>query len=178
MKKIIVIIFLTVACIISIIFAEGDDVIYTDNRAASEEEIPALAVAFSKYEEDGIFTDQYEYYIWDLNNDGNQEILRDYSIGSGIINFRVECYDTVSEEFSYIDERMMTDYKYYIYKEELYIIATQSIISSFSDEPHVYRPILIGNILSCEKINSILERKIIKSYKDEFDLPLGIEFAG
>ncbi len=112
------------------------------------------------------------FYLADLNDDGNYEILLTYWQGSGIISSSIECYEKVSGTFSLLDERIKTDYTLYIYEDELYIIATQNFLSSLFQPPRVYTPVLVDNQLSFESIDGDMESKIFESYKnDNEDIP-------
>ena len=102
----------------------------------------------------------------DLNDDDIYEIYASSVAGSGIGHAFVECYEPVTETYSYISERLKIDYYFYVYEDELYIISTQHMLSSFYQQPSVYRLILVDDKLSYEAIDEELEEDILDSYNE------------
>jgi len=171
MKKIISLI--AVIVLLALLFNwQGNDEIAGGDRFANEIEQAQMEKLFTAYEGDGLVSYGYEYYLADIDNDGIDEMLRCYSEGSGFISFCVDCYVQNTDIYSWLEERMMTDYDLYLYKDNLYIISSQSPLSSFFDTPHAYRPALEDNKIVCVEIDDELEQKVLESYEKEHELPI------
>jgi len=106
-----------------------------------------------------------EMFNADLNSDGTYELYVNSEEGSGIIHTFVECYEPISETYSAISKRAATDYHFCIYKDELYIIATQNMLSSLLQPPCAYKAILVDSVLSLEEIDEKLSDNIINHYE-------------
>lgn len=135
------------------------------DKKAPENEIEKYEKIFYDYTNSvmhtGIFINEVDYYLADLNDDGHYEILRTILYGSGIISSRIECYEVESNTFSAIDERMKRDYQFAVYNDEIYIVDTMCPLSSMFGEIRAYKPILLDNRMWYEEIDEELEKKVI-----------------
>lgn len=172
MKKALAIVAAILALII-IMTWESDEEPALGNRVANDIEQAQIEKAFAYYDKDGVDCYGYQYYLADLDGDGTEEMLRSYLEDTKLMSFCVDCYEQTTDTYSRINERTMTDYTLYLYKENLYVLSSQSPFSSFYDTPHAYRPALNeDNHITLQEIDADLEQNILQSCEKEHDLPL------
>ena len=138
-----------------------------------EDEIAQCRELLNISTDTGGFSYGYVYYKADINDDAQYEVLLTYLYGSGIISSCIQCYEQSSQDISVIDERMIKDYTFFLYDDELYIISVQSYFSSLYAPPKALRPILINNQLAYVGLDEELEEEVLDKFSEQdYFMPL------
>ena len=117
----------------------------------------------------------YNWYrgiiLADLDKDGVYELYLNASAGSGFIHHFIHGYNPIRKEYYIINERMGTNYIFFVYNGDLYVFA---IDETFSNRIEIYKPLLKGSKLSLEDIenklyNEIMGLNIIENIYNPFE---------
>jgi hypothetical protein len=108
----------------------------------------------------------YNWYsgiiLADLDGDGTYELYLNASTGSGFIHFFIHGYNPITNEYYVLSNRMAANYKLFIYKNNLYVYANNSLNNTL-----IYRPIITDGELLLVEIEEIKKNKIMKTVSIE-----------
>jgi hypothetical protein len=65
------------------------------------------------------------FILADLDKDGIYELYFNASAGSGITHYFLHGYNPATNEYYTLSKRMQTDYLFFIYKDEIHVLANQ-----------------------------------------------------
>lgn len=172
-----------------------DDSITADlvDKEVPESELAEYIDLFEPYTQKIIYDvytiDETKYYLSDINEDGEYEVIKNIKYSSLFTFGRIECYEPVSKTFSLLDdgEDIQNEptseiiytldggkgmrYEIYLYNDELFIICLKygdsegiSYKSGLVPEIFIYKPVLINNNICYGVIDETLGTKIRFSF--------------
>ena len=97
----------------------------------------------------------------DLDKDGTYEVYMNQFVGSGIVHEFIHGYNPVNSEYYRLDNRMVTDYIFFIYEEKLFVFTYNHWYSKKSPEYKIYNPVLTNGELAIEEIDNELHDEIM-----------------
>jgi uncharacterized LabA/DUF88 family protein len=107
----------------------------------------------------------YNWYsgviLADLDKDGIYELYLNASTGSGIIHGFLHGYNPESKKYYILSERMKTDYLFFLYEENLYVISSGPFFNA--GVRGIYKPALVNDEFKLEEINETLQNEILGS---------------
>lgn len=136
------------------------------NRINYNDVIDRLHYCFLQTEHSGLFG--YNWFngivIADINNDDVFELYLNGSIGSGIIHSFIHCYDPAEDKYYIISDRHKMDYIAFVYKNNIYVYGSNSMLSTNKVGIKLFKPLFFNNELVLEELDNNLYNEIIDGF--------------